>query len=534
MADSDTECIIHLYEEYGTECLQYLQGMFGFAIMDKKNNSLFIARDRLGIKPMFYYQDHDKFVFASEIKSILSYDRIDKEVDFTGMDAFFTYTYIPAPKTIFKNIQKLEPGYFLMCKDGKIAKQQYWDIYFEPDYGKSEKDFAEEFVDLFSKTVKSHLMSDVPLGMFLSGGIDSGLVLAMMSNHNNQSVNSFTMGFAGETGGYFDERIYARKLAKRYNARYNEYDVKPELEQIIDSIVKSFDEPFADDSVIPSYHICRLTSDRVKVALTGLGGDELFGGYERYLGLKMSYLYNKLPLLVRNRIINPIVEKLPEPKSDNERISQLKRFVSGSNLPPDKRYQSYISSHNEDNFSLYNQEIHSLIDNDNVVEMSTRYFSMDNASDLLDRAYYQDIKMYLPDDILVLSDRLGMHHSLELRVPFVDHKVVEFCAKIPSCLKIKWAKKKYLLKKIARPYLTADIINHPKQGFASPMTSWLRQDLKNYVKESLSKERLSIHGFFNEEYVENIIDDHMDRKNNNYKIIFSLLMFQKWYENYML
>lgn len=529
--NSDTESIVHLYEEYGIDCLQHLQGMFAFALFDAKERALFIARDRLGIKPLFYYLDNERFLFASEIKAILSVHGVDRDMDFTAMDAFFTYTYIPAPKTIFKSIQKLEPGHFLLCNKGNITIKKYWDLYFRPDHGRKEKDIAEEFTELFSKTVYSHLISDVPLGVFLSGGIDSSLVTALMRKNLNRSFDTFTIKFGGKTGGYFDESVSAGEVARRYGANYNEYNIEPHLTDIIDLIVKSFDEPFADDSVVPTYHICRLAAEKVKVALTGLGGDEMFGGYNRYLGFKISGIYSHVPKFLKNLILD-IVSGLNEPQNSGEQISRLKRFVNGANLPAHKRYQSYISSfHGIKKEHLFKQD---LLDNssDWCTEIAARYFTQDNAAGHVDKALYLDTKMYLPDDILALSDRLSMRHSLELRVPFVDHRVAEFCAKIPASLKIKWARKKHLLKKISERYIPKNIINNPKQGFASPMTSWIRHDIKDYVTETLSRERLSAHGFFNEKCVENIIKDHMEMRNNNYKLIFSLLMFQKWFENY--
>lgn len=532
--NSDTECIIHLYEEYGTNCLEHLRGMFSFAIYDKKEPAIFIARDRLGIKPLFYYLDNNKLVFASEIKSILTISGIDKEIDFSAMDAFFTYTYIPAPKTIFKNIVKLEPGHFLLCKGKEVVKNKFWDLYYMPNYEKKEEVLIEEFDELFKKTVKCHMISDVPVGAFLSGGVDSGFVMALMSRYADEAVKAFTINFAGESGGYFDESIYAKEVAHKYKAIHLEYTVKPDFANIIDSIVESFDEPFADDSVIPTYHICRLSSKEVKVALTGLGGDEMFGGYDRYLGLKMSQIYNRIPKVLRKIAINPLIKNIQESKKDRERVSQLKRFITAADKPEHERYSNYISSFNNiEKHLLYNHDISNIANDGWSTEIANNYFLRDNATSLLDKAFYTDIKMYLPDDVLALSDRISMRHSLELRVPFVDHKIVEFCARIPAHFKIKWARKKYLLKKISASYIPSSVINHPKQGFASPMTSWIRHNIKEYITESLSKDRLSVHGFFNVDYVQNIISDHIARKHNNHKMIFSLLMFQKWYEKYM-
>jgi asparagine synthase (glutamine-hydrolysing) len=278
---ADTECIVHLYEEYGEDCVEHLRGMFAFAVLDQKKNSLFIVRDRLGIKPLFYAAQGSKILFASEIKALLEDETVSREIDFSALDAYFTYSYIPSPLTIFKAIRKLEPGHCLRCDSTGVHIGKYWDLGFKPDSAKSEKDFSDEFIHLFDESVGSHLMSEVPLGAFLSGGVDSGMVVAFMARHMNSPVRTFTMGFGGQVGGYLDERGYARGIAQRYHADYREFEVQPRLDEIIDFIVQSFDEPFADDSVVPTYYICKLARQHVTVALTGLGGDELFGGYER-------------------------------------------------------------------------------------------------------------------------------------------------------------------------------------------------------------------------------------------------------------
>lgn len=531
---SDTECIIHLYEEYGEQCLQYLRGMFAIAILDQRNRSLFVARDRLGIKPLFYLLDREKFLFASEIKAILQDKTISREIDFSALDAYFTYNYIPAPLTIFKSIRKLEPGHYIKCDSSGIKIKKYWELYFKPDSTKSEKIFTDEFIQLFDETVKIHLMSEVPLGAFLSGGIDSGLLVAFMSRHMTDPVQTFTMGFGGKIGSYLDEREYAKRIAYRYNANYHEFKVKPNLEEIIDFIIYSFDEPFADDSVIPSYYICKLASEHLKVVLSGLGGDELFGGYERYLGLSLSQSYQKLPYLLRKGIIKPIIENIPEQRNGHYRINHLKRFIRSADADAAIRYQRYMSALNDTaKQKLYSYDLQKEIKFTTLSsELGVKYFNASNAENILDKAFYQDFKMYLPDDILALSDRLSMHHSLELRVPFVDHKLVEFCATIPHTMKIRFFRKKYLLKKIAKQFLPSDVINHRKQGFASPMASWLRNDLKEYSMALLSESNLNKHGFFKNTYIIDILRNHINRRESYDKLIFALMIFQRWHDKY--
>ncbi|HLG29159.1 MAG TPA: asparagine synthase (glutamine-hydrolyzing), partial [Candidatus Brocadiales bacterium] len=338
---SDAEVVIHEYEEYGEACVEKLRGMFAFAIWDGNKEKLLIARDRVGIKPLFYTRINGSIVFASEIKAILSAlggQGIKREIDWRAFDAFFTLSYIPAPLTIFKDIYKLLPGHVIVCEKGQIRVKKYWDIYYQPDYGKSEDYFIDGFMGLLEESVKIHLMSEVPLGAFLSGGIDSSTVVSLMARNNNSQVNTFSIGFGGNVGGYNDERQYARLVAQRYHTNQKEFEVKPDFITLMDELVGAFDEPFADDAMIPSYYVCKLAKEYVTVALSGLGGDELFGGYERYLGFSLSNKYERLPRFIRDRIIAPIINQLPENRNGSYSINHLKRFIRASNLTSDQRY----------------------------------------------------------------------------------------------------------------------------------------------------------------------------------------------------
>lgn len=523
---SDVEVIPHLYEQKGIEFVKDLRGMFGFAVWDQARQSLILGRDRLGIKPLFYAETSSGLIFASEIKCLLKSDKVSQEMNWNALGQYFNLGYIPSPFTIYKQIQKLEPGHTLVWQKGKIQIERYWELTFSPDVRRSEAEFENDFLALFKETVKMHLMSDVPLGAFLSGGIDSGLVVALMSEFSSKPVQTFTMGFGGNRKGYLDERTLSKQVSERYNTDHVEFEVKPDLTDIIDDIVQSFDEPFGDDSVIPSYYICKLTRQKVKVALSGLGGDELFGGYERYLGLQLSGVYDKVPGFVRRGVISPLVNMLPELKSGHYTINHMKRFVRAAELKPSKRYQEYVSVFNQGGRdALLTAAMEPFANGD--------YFDSPNALNLLDKALYQDACTYLPEDILALSDRLSMRHSLELRVPFVDDKVFEFCATIPADMKIKGQQKKYLLRKIAKKYLPDEIFSHRKQGFASPMAAWLRTDLREYVQESLSQSNINKHGILNFKYVQGLIDQHQTRRELNDRKIFAILMFQKWCDAYL-
>lgn len=528
--DSDTEVILHLYEEEGPGCLESLQGMFAFAIWDKNRNRLFIARDRLGIKPLFWGRVGDWLFFGSEMKSLLTLPFIDPKIDWNGFDAYFTYNYIPAPLTIYKNIEKLPPAHYLLIEDGSIKVKRYWDLSFADKLKGNEKEIEEEFLFHLNEAVQMRLMSEVPLGAFLSGGIDSGLIVALMSQNLAQRVASFTVNFSGDTGDFLDESPYAMQIADRYNCNQHTFTVTPDVNNSLNACTKAFDEPFADDSIIPTYHICEEAKKYATVILTGLGGDENFAGYERYLGFGLSRFYEKIPMLLHNRMILPFVQNLKEQASGNYRINHLKRFVAGKNLSQGKRFQSYISVLSKDKRQkLYNDEIAKKIDFDYVDSLGHTHFDRLEEGDWLDRALYQDICMYLPDDILALTDRVGMYHSLELRVPFVDHKLMEFCAKIPTSMKIKRTEKKYLLKQVGRKLLPKNVINHRKQGFCAPIASWLKTDLFNETQKMLDSKRIQSEGFFNHKSVKGLLNEHYSRQKLNDKIIFALMVFQKWH-----
>ncbi len=533
---SDTETILHAYEEWGERSVERLRGMFAYAIWDIRKKKLFLARDRYGIKPLFYAETDGRLYFASEMKAILRDRDIAREIDETALASYFTLSYIPAPFTIFQGIRKLLPGHSLTWQNGKSAIRKYWDLTVVPDRGKSERYFIDRFVDLFKDSVQAHLVSDVPLGAFLSGGIDSSAVVAMMSGAGTNVVNTFSIGFGGNTGGYLDERVYARMVAQRYATNHHEYEVLPEPQGIIEKIVRSFDEPFADDSAIPSYYVCKIARENVTVALSGLGGDEAFAGYERYLGFRLRSLYNRIPGFIRQNLIKQAVEGLPERADGHYTINHMKRFVRSSASSADTAYFGYISRMNPSlRGALFADAERFQTHHEACKELILSHYNSPNvrdAHDSLSRVMYCDMKTYLPDDILTVTDRMSMYHALEVRVPFVDNEVMDFCATIPAELKLKWLTKKYLLKKAVAPLLPEAVIKHRKQGFVGPMTRWLQTDLKAYVTDMLDEKNLAKHGLFNARTVKRIVDEHMSGKEIHDTLIWSLVIFQKWYEMY--
>jgi asparagine synthase (glutamine-hydrolysing) len=390
-------------------------------------------------------------------------------------------------------------------------------------------------MDLLEESVRIRLMSDVPLGAFLSGGIDSSTVVALMSRGSVDPVKTFTIGFGGNTGGFDDERRYARLVAERYKTDHREYEVLPRVEDVLNTIVTSFDEPFADDSTVPSYYVCKTARENVTVALSGLGGDETFAGYERYLGFQISRFFNRIPAVLREGILKPIVNTIPESSSGHYRVNHLKRFIRSSSSDAGRQYLGLVSKLNPryKNGFFADKGKHVAEASDTAEKRFLSVFNSDNAEDALNKVFYCDIKTYLPEDILACTDRMSMCNSLEVRAPFIDHELVEFCATIPPEMKMKWFRKKYLLKKGASHLLPKPVLDHRKQGFVGPMTKWLQTDLKELTLSKLSKDNLDKHGMFDQGTVRTILEDHYSRKEINDTLIWSLLIFQTWFDLYM-
>jgi asparagine synthase (glutamine-hydrolysing) len=531
--NSDTETIVHAYEQWGERSVEKFRGMFAYALRDTRNDALFLARDRFGKKPLFYAQYDGRFVFASEMKAILTDPRFDREIDDEAVASYFMFSYVPAPLTIFRHIRKLLPGHVLTVSRGRVTEKQYWDLTYAPNRSRTESDFIEEFRHHLDAAVRMRLISEVPLGAFLSGGVDSSAVVASMAGASTEPVNTFTIGFGGDTGGFDDERQYARMVAARYGTRHREHEVQPELTGLVESIVRCFDEPFADDSTIPSYFVCQMARRDVTVALSGLGGDEAFCGYERYLGFALSHAYGRLPGVLRSGVIAPLVNWIPEPRSGGSRVNHLKRFTRSMADDEARRYLGFVlktAPRYRDRLLRGAAARHAAAA---AEERFIRHYHDAKADDPLDRMFYCDVKTYLPDDILALTDRLSMCHSLEIRVPFLDHVLFEFSATIPSEMKLKWFRKKYLLKRALADRLPAPVLTHRKQGFVGPMARWLRRDLKPYALGVLSPDRLAAHGFLDSATVSQVLADHFDGRETNDALIWSLIVFQTWFDTYI-
>lgn len=530
--NSDTETIVHLYEEYGERCIQELRGMFAFAIWDKKRNYLIIARDRFGIKPLYYYWDGKNFAFASELKSLLAFQGVSKDLNLESVHQFFTFLYVPGEKSLYAGIKKLLPGHFLRIDDSGPSCHKYYALP-KPSVHKysSEKEAVEAFFEIARDTIKKHLISDVPLGAFLSGGVDSSLVVGIMSSFLNRPVETFAIGY--EDGGEFDERNYARQVAEVFGTHHRELVVRSQhVVATLPTILDRLYEPFGDASVIPNYLLSEYARQYVTVALSGLGGDEIGGGYERYLGTMIAERYAGLLRLATNKAVSSIVTSLPDSSIGSHLPERMKRFVSYAGLSMEARYYHFIAKFNEKEFhQLFNRDFLSTINIASGYKLYQNMWQESLSFEGLRRLLYIDMHTYLVDDLLALSDRTSMAHSLEMRVPLVDHKMVEFLWNLPDTLKIRGHQKKYLLKKAAESLLPREVIYRKKKGFSVPLTLWFRGELKSYLEEILSEENLKRIGFFNYYYVRKILDEHVNGRRNHDEKLFALLSFVVWHQS---
>jgi len=520
---TDTEVIVHLYEEYGKDCVQYLRGMFAFAIWDEKNRKVFCARDRFGIKPFFYYYDDEQFIFGSELKLILNSNDVKQEIDFLSLDSYFAYGYTTGRKTIFKNIQKLEPANILELSllDRKIDISKYWGIIFEPDYSKSEEQWCEEIEECLSESVKMHLISDVPLGAFLSGGIDSSSVVALMSKHSSMPVKTFSIGFKEKR---YYELSFAREIAKKYQTEHHEKIIQPDSIALLPILVQAYDEPFAESSAIPTYYISKFAREFVTVVLSGDGGDELFAGYDSYLKLNSFYKYN-ITSNAFNKVFWGNIYKMIPSKVKGKGITY---FLSKE---PETlgAYFSVITQ--PERTKLYKPEIWEQIKKMPAESYKEAIITNSLSEDFVSKMQELDVRTYLVDDILTKVDRASMQNSLEVRVPILDHKVAELSFRIPSRLKLKNRKKKYIFKKAMSKYLTPNVINHKKQGFVVPLNMWFKSDLKTYVHDRLNTKNSFISRYLDTKIVIKMINDHNTGMRDLNQKIWALLFLDAWLEH---
>jgi len=528
---SDTEVIVHQYEEDGPSSLEKFRGMFALAIWDEKSQLLFLARDRLGQKPLFYIKESRRFLFASEIKAILQLPDIPRKVQKNALHHYLTYQYVPHPVTMFEGIMKLAPAHYLLLKDGRVKINRYWQPDFSREEHLSEEEWCERINDTLTEATRLRLISDVPLGAYLSGGIDSSITVGLMSKLASEPVRTFTIGFEEKA---YDELNYARIAARHFHTQHEEFIVRPKCMEVLPELIWHYDEPFADSSAIPTYYVAQMTSKRVKVALTGDAGDECFAGYPRYKAVKLASYFDRLPGAMRHIAGWRLWQRLPASVEQKSLRRRAKRLLSALNQSPEVRYLRWICIFdNEAKDSLYTRDFARQVAGDASNYFLLEAYEKGAGRDFLSRTTFVDLLTYLPCDLLTKVDIASMAHSLEPRSPFLDHKVIELAASIPSSLKLKGFDGKYILKKAFRDLLPEEILARGKMGFGVPIAGWFRGELKCFVKEVLLSPRAFARGYFRPEAVRDLIQQHINGQFDHGYRLWSLLNLELWHQRFI-
>lgn len=516
----DTEVLIHLYEEYGENMVEKLNGMFSFAVWDKKRERLILARDRVGIKPLYYYYKGGNFAFASEIKSLFQHPKISKDIDFDALNLYFAFGYIPQNYSIFKDIRKLLPGHMLIYQNGNMRVSRYWNFTTDDELNGNECELLDQLYTLLKESIKLRMVSDVPIGVFLSGGIDSSIIATIMASLSSKPIKTFSIGFQEAK---YNELPYAREIAKHISSDHHEFIVKINAMEILDKISQQYDEPFADSSAIPTYCVSKMAKDYVTVVLSGDGGDELFGGYNWYSWVKSGVEFSKRFTLFAN-ILGKVGQLLPNGMEGKHYLERLGKDET------EQFWRRVFIFEDEARKHLLKK---SLIDDSKLRLPENTLYTYFNSlnTDIVKKMEWTDFKFYLPEDILSKVDRASMLVSLETRVPFLDHNICEFAFKVPSEFKIRKGIKKYLLKKLAKRILPKDFPLERKQGFSIPLKEWMQKDLAPTVKEVAFHP--TVKTFINTDYVLKILMEHKSGKVNNSAKLWSVLMFGLWVRNYL-
>ena len=526
---SDTEVIVHAYEQWGPACVRRFNGMFAFALWDVKRRELFLARDHLGVKPLYYVRIGDALVFASEIKSLLEYPGCPREVDLEALAELFTFRYVPSPKTLFKHILKLPPAHSMTLRRGVMTIERFWDWIPQERRGVSEADFIEEYQDLLEDAVRLQLRSDVPLGLFLSSGVDSAVLLALMRQHSSSSIETFTIGFEG--GEQTNENDDAQKIAQQFGATHHSRMLVPEdYVQYYDRYMRDVEEPLGNETAASFYFVAKVTAEKVKVALTGQGADEPWAGYNRYRGVKLSTLYSRLPRAVTGGL-EFVAGKL------SGRMEQFKRGVA-SLAEPDMltRFAKVYSFFSADmKAQLYRGALKTALDQD---PFGTRHALARLQGDVkhldaVTQMLYIDTRANLPDDLLMVSDKTSMACSLEARVPFLDYRLVQFIESLPLHLKLNGMTGKYLHKKACEKWLPKEVVYRKKKGFANPVEDWFRDRMRPFVEECLLSKDSSMALYFDQGYIRRILELDREGKEQYRRHIYLLVSLELWHRAFI-
>jgi asparagine synthase (glutamine-hydrolysing) len=529
---SDTEVIAHLYEEEGLEFLTRLRGMFGLALWDTKLERLVLGRDRIGEKPLYIRREPHRLLFASELKAILQAEDVPRRLNPLALEEYLALGYVPAPLCLLEGFEKLLPGHYLVVERGRTQNCTYWNVPLGTTEDHSEQEWIERLQSKVLETVQAQLVSDVPLGAFLSGGLDSSTIVAAMARATGQPVKTYSIGYKGEHT-YYNELPYANAVAKAFGTDHHEIVVDPKVSELLPQLIWHLDEPIADSAILTTYLVSRLARESVKVILSGVGGDELFGGYRRYLGDGLHRYYRWLPGPVRRHLLPALLRRVPQDRHSvwKDYARYAAAFVNAAELPPAERYMKYVT--------IFSPEVQSqLLQTGSNVEGPAAaalhsYFDGSEGADSLQRIMYVDLKTSLPDDLLALTDRMTMAASIECRAPFVDFELIELAMRMPSSLKVRGTQLKYLMKKAVSPWLPREVINRKKRGFGAPMGAWLRKDLQPLVAEMLSETTVQRRGLLRWEAVRQIIADHEEERHDHTDHLFALISLEIWCRTFL-
>jgi asparagine synthase (glutamine-hydrolysing) len=529
--NSDTEAIVHAYDRYGNDCPKHLRGMFAFAIWDERTEEMFLARDRVGKKPILYAQVNGQFVFGSEFSALLQHPDIGRDIDTEALHHYLSFMCVPAPLTAYRAIRKLEPGHSLRWRKGEIRIERYWQPDFSQKIKISEEEAGERALEILRDAVKVRLMSEVPLGAFLSGGIDSSAVVALMSEVSSEPVKTFSIGFEEQD---FSELHHARRVAEHVGADHHEFVVRPDALEVLPTLVEHYGEPYADSSAIPTYYVARETRKHVTVALNGDGGDESFAGYERYAAMRLAENYRRIPAVLRHSLVQPAIGLIPSSQIRRSRARDMKRFVEAASLPKVERYLRMVSVFDSAaKESLYSDDFLHETEYLRSVELLNPWFERANGAGIVDATLMADIMTYLPNDLLVKVDIASMAVSLEARSPFLDHHVIEFAARLPERYKLRGLTTKYLLKRMLRKLLPEENLSRRKMGFGVPLGHWFRGQLQPFLRETVLSETALKRGLFKANVVKQMVELHTRGERDYSHQLWTLLMLELWFQRFI-
>lgn len=529
--NSDTEVIVHLYEEEGPRTPEFLNGMFALAIWDATRGSLFLARDRLGKKPLFYRLEEGRLLFGSELKSILEVPGVPRQMDPQSLDAYLTYQYVPHPRTIFQGISKLSPGHSATYREGQLRLERYWRPDFRVEENRSFADYSEELRALMTSAVELRLRSDVPLGAFLSGGIDSSIVVGLMSRLSQEPVRTFSIGFPVPE---YDETRYARAAATRFHTIHQEFRVDPDAVGILPRLVWHYDEPFADSSAVPTWYVSEMTRQHVTVALTGDGGDELFAGYTRYRAVWLSEALDRLPGPLRWILAAPCWQRLPSSPQQRSLVRRFKRFSESVRHSPRRRYLEWIAIFNEARRAeLYSDSLLEQLPNVDPLEFLSAAWDQSAGRDPVTAASLADLTTYLPGDLMTKVDIASMAHGLECRQPILDYRVVELAARMPLRHKFRRWNGKRIFIETFRDLLPPEILRRGKMGFGVPLSHWFRGPLAGFARETLLDGPAENRGYFRPQAVRRLVEEHVSGQFDHSYRLWALLVLELWHRRWI-